>query len=496
MVNCIDSMLPDATPGFAAFVKQLVPLLLELYQLGQTFRREPPTPERTCDFETGLDRGLRGLGRQVLEREYNDIEPAAFADCPHRMRFDGEDYKRRHKSPNLIGTLFGQIRLDRYLYEPLDGGKCIFPLERNLGIEAGLATPALAERIGLYVAERPQRQVLDELRRDHDLNWSAASLRKVSASLSAGLGSFREAAQVEKIRALLAKAEQSTGPYQPALAVGRDGVMVPMRDGSYREASTATVSVSNRCGKRLGTVYLGLMPEAEQVTLSDELTSLVTAVLQTRSDGPLRLVYITDCGYHPTEYFNRVLQKMEDPKQPGRVLEWQWVVDFWHACQYLTKLREAIFGNATAGWKWFRKMRHWLKHRKQGVTHVLRSASQHWNRATERDAARWKSFRKGYGYLRKHARRMAYSRYRRRGLPIGSGVTEAACKTVFTQRLKQSGMRWETVGGQVVVTLRVVKVSGIWDEACRLYQRSKRLPEAVESGSYQGRRREELKMAA
>ena len=24
--------------------------------------------------------------------------------------------------------------------------------------------------------------------------------------------------------------------------------------------------------------------------------------------------------------------------------------------------------------------------------------------------------------------------------PIGSGVTEAACKTVFTRRLKQSGM--------------------------------------------------------
>ena len=60
---------------------------------------------------------------------------------------------------------------------------------------------------------------------------------------------------------------------------------------------------------------------------------------------------------------------------------------------------------------------------------------------------------------------MAYWRYQGVGLPIGSGVTEAACKTVFTQRLKQSGMRWEVPGGQVVVTLRVVLLSGVWESA-------------------------------
>ena len=43
---------------------------------------------------------------------------------------------------------------------------------------------------------------------------------------------------------------------------------------------------------------------------------------------------------------------------------------------------------------------------------------------------------------------MAYWHYQGVGLPIGSGVTEAACKTVFTQRLKQSGMRWEVLGAR------------------------------------------------
>jgi hypothetical protein len=40
--------------------------------------------------------------------------------------------------------------------------------------------------------------------------------------------------------------------------------------------------------------------------------------------------------------------------------------------------------------------------------------------------------------------------------PIGSGVTEAACKTVVKQRLGRSGMRWTAQGAAVVLTLRAL----------------------------------------
>src|SRR2546430_11104785 len=60
----------------------------------------------------------------------------------------------------------------------------------------------------------------------------------------------------------------------------RSGVFVPIRgDDSYREAATATLSVYDRAGVRLGTVYLGRMPEPEpgQGALSGQLTRLITA---------------------------------------------------------------------------------------------------------------------------------------------------------------------------------------------------------------------------
>jgi hypothetical protein len=69
-------------------------------------------------------------------------------------------------------------------------------------------------------------------------------------------------------------------------------------------------------------------------------------------------------------------------------------------------------------------------------------------------------------YLKKYASHMKYASARRRGLPIGSGVTEAACKTIFSYRFKQSGMRWKREHGQHVLDLRVILKSGVW-ESCR-----------------------------
>ena len=60
---------------------------------------------------------------------------------------------------------------------------------------------------------------------------------------------------------------------------------------------------------------------------------------------------------------------------------------------------------------------------------------------------------------------MKYADYRRVGVPLGSGVTEAGCKTVYTQRLKLSGMRWHKTGAQTILNLRVLQLSGVWEEA-------------------------------
>ncbi len=48
-------------------------------------------------------------------------------------------------------------------------------------------------------------------------------------------------------------------------------------------------------------------------------------------------------------------------------------------------------------------------------------------------------------------------------LPIGSGVTEAACKILVKQRMCRSGMRWKEEGASMLLTLRAIICStGHW----------------------------------
>ena len=248
---------------------------------------------------------------------------------PSRLWFKGQAYRRRRKHRTSIATLFGLVVVWRRLYEPLAPGRCsIHPLELKVGIEAGLATPALAERLGSWAADHTQRQVLAMLMHDHGVPWSYATLRKLLGSLRVGMAAHRHAAQVDQVLSWLQQARVSTGQFQPILAVGRDGVTVPLRHGAWKEGSTATVSVLDRRGKRLGTVYLGQMPEAGQGTLTEQLTSLLQALLRHVDSQRLRLVYISDDGYHPSDYYHRVLKKMPDPQRPWRPLEWIRIVDY------------------------------------------------------------------------------------------------------------------------------------------------------------------------
>ena len=71
------------------------------------------------------------------------------------------------------------------------------------------------------------------------------------------------------------------------------------------------------------------------------------------------------------------------------------------------------------------------------------------------------------GYFLNNAPRMRYHWFRSRGLFVGSGVVEAGCKTVVSQRLKQSGMHWSIAGADPIITLRCALASSQWETLCR-----------------------------
>ena len=306
----------------------LEPALPRLRRLLEKFGSKPVSPQAAFDLEQQVQAELRELGRVGVEWAYNHVEPSRTDALPAHVQFEAGLYTRlQHKTPQEVATAFGKIRLLRVGYRPTQktGEPTIFPLAQQLGIVAS-ATPALAERAARYQAEAgaTQRRTLQRLQQEHGVTWGVKKLRQVTHGVAAAMTEQRHDVQVEKLLQLLEQAWTSKGKHKPVLSVGRDGISfgVPIRGGTIFEvASAGTVTVLDRRGQRLGTVYLASMPESKPGTLSQQLTSLVAEVLQ-RWPRPLpRLCYVTDAGDNETAYYHKVLRRMRHPGT-GERLEW------------------------------------------------------------------------------------------------------------------------------------------------------------------------------
>lgn len=70
---------------------------------------------------------------------------------------------------------------------------------------------------------------------------------------------------------------------------------------------------------------------------------------------------------------------------------------------------------------------------------------------------------KAVDYFTTNAERMRYPTFRAQGMQVGSGIAEAAWKTVVATRLKRSGMRWTLDGLDALLPLRTCVLNQTYD---------------------------------
>ena len=132
-----------------------------------------------------------------------------------------------------------------------------------------------------------------------------------------------------------------------------------------------------------------------------------------------------------------------------------------HATEQLKSALDACYGeNDPKGRAQFEKLRHVLRDVPGGVDKIIRALSYQRTRYPKR-----KRIGEVLRYFRHNRHRMRYADAKAKGLPIGSGVVEATCKSLVSQRLKCSGMRWRHDGGQAILTLRALVHSERFDPA-------------------------------
>jgi hypothetical protein len=271
------------------------------------------------------------------------------------------------------------------------------------------------------------------------------------------------------------------------MAVSLDGVMAPVRQGNgtkkaaspgkqasgsrgYREIGCGSVAWYDQEGRRLQTVRYGRMPEHKKATLRQQLTAECQRLLQQAPH--LKVVKLADGARDNWDYLSTL-----DLGLPAAESEQIEIVDFCHAADHLKRSCDAIWsGDLDQCQAEFESLRLALKEEDGGVDKVIDTFTAKLAALT---AKCQEDLQTELTYFHNQRPRMDYAAYLRQGLPIASGVIEATCKTLVTQRMKCSGMRWSSLGGQAVLTLPALVQSGRWHQAWRLIEAEFRKPVSI-----------------
>jgi hypothetical protein len=432
----------DAEVGRAEKALASIQRLLEDRRVSTSYK-----PGSFEAFEKELHAKFMEAEREVLADEMGraDIDAEAIV-------VDGVVYRRVLRSEDVYFTASGPVRLMRTLFKDRtdETGRSISPMDLRLGIVEGRWTP-VAAKLGTWVVSQMTPARAEELfERIGNMTPSKSSLDRLPKLLS---GRWEE----DRVHFEAALRGGDVIPVETkTLAVSLDGVHTPMKSGGakekrektanegrltrgpagYREVGCGTLSFCDAEGDMISAVRMARMPEPKKTTLKRTLFADVTAALSARPD--LVLVKLADGAADNWTFLSQQL--------PGGIE----ILDFFHAAEHLDEGLGSVYGEGSVEARQrFEGLRFVLKEVPDGAEKVIRSL----NYLRKKHPLNTK-IEKLVAYFRNNRERMRYHEFAAQGLPIGSGVVEAACKTLVTQRLKQSGMRWDEKGGQAILTVR------------------------------------------
>lgn len=413
------------------------------------------------EFEKTLHERLLEAEREIVA----DVMSASDVDAD-AIELEGRVHRRVLRSRQTYMTACGEVEVERWLYKDRKDptARALSALDLRLGIVEGFWTQRAAEQGSWVVTQMTPQKGKELFERVGNMAPSKSSLQRLPGALSERWEDDRENYE-QVLREALEVPEHAH-----SIAVSIDGVLAPIDGGKsptavraaaasegrlskgpagYREVGCATIAFCDDNGDLLSAVRFGRAPEPKKLTLKDTLRKDLAHLLAQRPG--LRLAKITDAGGDNWEFLATL------PDGPE-------ILDFFHATEHLADALAAVHGDGTFATRHkFEYLRERLLTEDRGAEAVINALVY-----LRRKHPRVKRVAQVLSYFRKNKKRMQYAAWKRDGLMIGSGVVEAACKTLVAQRLKLSGMRWGSRGAQAILTMRGWDQSERFDKAWAL----------------------------
>ena len=391
----------------------------------------------TLQVEVPYNDSMLGF-EETLQQRLNEAGVVATAEGLKQFDTDGSPItvgstKLTSKGPveKDYQTPYGVATVARHVYQGTQGGPTYCPLDRDARIVIS-STPRFAKVLSHKYAEFSSPRAQVDLQENHGRSVSRCLIQDVADAVAAAV-----LAKEEDWSYTLPKFDEPTA----TVAISLDGTCLLMGEDGWRETMVGTLSFYDREGERQHTIYLAATPEYGKAKF---LRHLEAEIGRAKSKCPnARYVGIADGAKGNWEFL-------------GRHTDVQ-VTDFWHAAEYLGKAAAVLYrGYPRTREAWLDEACHRLKHEPGGAGWVLKRLR---SLARERPWAKDnEDVQKAITYFANQsgAGRMDYAARVRAKEPIGSGVTEAACKVIVKQRLCGSGMKWTEEGATVVLSLRAL----------------------------------------
>ena len=433
-------------------------------------------------LEEDIREVLNGLGRELLA---DGFARADFDDT--ELIINGVHHGRVDRHSATIHTTFGPVEVKRTTYRRDRSSPVVSAFDKVLGIVEKFYTPKTARVVSRLQALLVKEDVCAVLSEVGGVSVGDATVHRLPQSVMARYETRRDEVE-RRVR------EISHIPSEAVtVQVGLDGAMVP-QDGEYarprgrepegepaparherkygvvgadpppcssdgsvgcawHEASVGTLAYFDFTGEHVGTTYFGRMPEANKATLDQLLRAELATVLAQRPR--LRVVFASDGA---PGHWNTIAQMRAGLPEYMRADAIE-LLDFFHAAEHLQDACDAIDGKGSPEGR-VRRLT-WcetLKEFDNGVTRVLQ-ALRHQRRQAPSERKR-ELIDTTINYITKNQARMHYKEAIDQHLPIATGPTEAAAKSLVGVRMKRSGARYSQHGGQTILTLLASHRSG------------------------------------
>jgi len=449
---------------------------------------EDLSPELLREFNHGLRIAFAKAGRVGVKT----LLESSDATTPHIM-VEGRKMILKGKSAKELLTPFGTERVERRIYQARDGGECFAPIDAKACLIDDFATPDAADVVLFAAGLIPPRNAEELLGKCAMFNPSTTAIRTMIEKY----GKRVEGADSQLRREVFSECVPSSDKIA-VLAASMDGANVrldeagpkrgrpaerPRGDGGseadtcFKNAMVTSISFYGEAclskeghleSERLAGRYLARMPEERAVTFHQRTDEALDILEQFLPEGGAKILLLDGAkGLWARAGENK------------RFAAYEWLIDFFHTTEHLSKASEALFGkNSSTGRKWYEKWRKLLLEDKRAAAGVVRSMDHH-VRTLRMGKSRLKDLATEKTFFVRNKKLMRYAEFLQKGWPIGSGPVEAACKSIVKARLCASGMCWSRKGGQHVLTIRSYIKSGLWNEFYGRYleMRQKQTPE-------------------